>query len=135
MAIVDWPAGLATCFMPGSVQGGLRDNRYSFETDDKMPPIERSATSWAPEVYSLTLAPMSLAEFEAFQAWYRGPLAYGVNSFVFPHPVTREDMVWKIVKADPPYQVRRLGRIPTGSDVRRIEVAFSIMSLPLPVPV
>ena len=134
MTIVTWPAGVPQCIMPLSPQGGLRDTRYSFETDSKAPPIERPIASWASSVYSVELTPLSVTQFEAFEAWYAGTLAYGVNSFIFAHPITGAEGVWKIMKAEPPYQVRKIGRIPVGSTARRIGVSFSIMLMPDPVP-
>lgn len=131
--IIDWPSGVPQCILSDSPQGGLKDTRRSFDADIG-PPIERPATSWVGEVYAIELAPMSADDFAAFQAWYIDDLAHGVNAFVMPHPVTRVDGVWKIVKADPPFQVRKTGRIPTGSDARRVSVSMSIMSMPLAVP-
>ncbi len=128
--ILDWPEGVPSCIMPTSPSGGLRDSRYSFETDSVMPPIERPTASWAPEVYSVTLTPLSIDQFILFQAWYRGPLRYGVYPFKWLHPITKEVSPWKIVKADPPYQVTKVGNIPNGSGRRRVSLAFSVMSHP-----
>jgi len=77
---------------------------------------------------------LSVEQFTDFQAWYVGDLAHGVNAFVMDHPITKVPAVWKIVKGEPPYQVRKIGRIPDGSTLRRIALSFSIMSLPLSVP-
>lgn len=132
--IIPWPAGVPSCVMPMSPQGGLRDNRLSFETDEATTPVERPRTSWAPELYQVTMVPMDRAMFQAFQAWFRGPLAYGSLPFVMDHPITREPTVWRIVKGDPPYQVSKvltMGR----PDVRGISVSFGIQSMPLAVPV
>lgn len=116
--------------MPMSPQGGLRDNRLSFETDSRLNPIERPTSTWAPEVYSVDLAPLSLDQFSAFQDWYVKDLAFGTRPFVFPHPITRQPGAWKIVKADPPYRVTKSGMIAAGSDRRRVNLSFSIMSQP-----
>lgn len=132
--VIDWPDGVPACIMPMSPQGGLRDNRYSFETDAPYPPIERPMTSWTPEVYSVELVPLSVAQFEAFQTWYRGPLRYGVLPFKWWHPITKTRAAWKIVKGDPPYQVAKSGRIPFGSGQRRIKLTFSVMSFPASFP-
>ena len=126
--IIDWPEGVPSCIMPLSPQGGLRDNRLSFETDSRMPPVERPLSSWAPEVYSVELAPLSVDQFRLFQAWYKGPLRFGVYPFAWQHPITKDLSPWKIVKGDPPYQVKKIGNIPFGSDRRRISLSFSIMS-------
>lgn len=130
MTPVDWPDGVPSCFQPQSAQGGYRDNRYSFETDSKITPIERPASSWTPEVYSGSLSPMTVSQFEAFQAWFTGDLAFGTVPFNFDHPITGTPGIWRIVKADPPYRVSKVGRIPSGSNARRIELQFSIMSWP-----
>ena len=130
MAVIDWPEGVPNCILPTSPQGGLRDTRNSFETDSKISSIERPLASWAPAVYAVEMSPMSLAQFAAFEAWYAGPLAYGVNAFSWVHPITGAAGVWKILKADPPYQVRKVGLIPAGSDRRRISVSFSVVSQP-----
>lgn len=133
--IVVWPALVPSCIMPMSPTGGLRDNRHSFETDSRMPPIERPAASWTPEIYQVELTPLSVDQFDAFQDWYQADLRFGALPFVWLHPITGAEGVWKIVKADPPYQVRKLGRIPGGSTTRRIALSFSVMSQPLAVPV
>ena len=131
--IIPWPEGVPSCVMPMSPQGGLRDNRLSFETDDAVTPVERPRTSWAPELYQVTMVPMDKAMFQAFQAWFRGPLAYGSLPFVMDHPITREPTVWRIVKGDPPYQVSKV--LPMRSDdIRGISVSFGIQSMPLAVP-
>lgn len=128
--IISWPSSVPPCIMPMSAQGGLRDNRYSFETDSKMPPVERPASSWTPEIYQLDLSPISVAQFDAFQDWYRGELRFGVMPFRFAHPITGADGVWKIVKGEPPYQVRRLLHLPKNSPRRCISLSFSLMSWP-----
>lgn len=130
MPVIDWPAGVPDCILPTSPQGGLRDTRNSFETDSKITSIERPLSSWAPAVYAVELTPLSVAQFAAFEAWYAGPLAYGVNAFNWLHPITRAAGIWKILKADPPYQVRKIGRIPADSGLRRISVSFSVISQP-----
>lgn len=131
--IIPWPASVPSCVMPMSPQGGLRDNRLSFETDDAVTPVERPRTSWAPELYQVTMVPMDRAMFEAFQAWFRGPLAYGSLPFVMDHPITREPTVWRIVKGDPPYQVSKVLAM-RSADVRGISVSFGIQSLPMAAP-
>lgn len=128
--IIDWPEGVPSCIQPLSPQGGLRDNRYSFETDSRMPPTERPASSWTPEFYAVELTPLSLAQFDLFQQWYKGPLRFGVVAFKWFHPITRAASPWRIMKGDPPYQVRKIGPIPHGSDRRRISLSFSVMSHP-----
>lgn len=129
---VDWPSDVPSCIMPLSAQGGFRDNRLSFDTDSKMNPIERPSSSWAPEVYSVELTPLSLSQFEEFQRWYADDLSFGALPFYWSHPITGEPGVWKILKSDPPYRVTKRGLIPNGSGRRRIGVAFSVMSCPLP---
>lgn len=130
--VIDWPVGVPSCIMPLSAQGGLRDNRLSFDTDSKLNPIERPASSWAPEVYSVELTPLSVAQFEEFQRWYADDLRFGALPFYWPHPITGEAGVWKILKADPPYRVSKRGLIAKGSGKRRIGLGFSVMSCPLP---
>lgn len=132
--VVLWPDGVPDCLSPLSPQGGLRDNRYSFETDEPHPPIERPMSSWTPEVYSVELSPLSRDQFVVFQNWYRNALAYGVHPFAMRHPITLALSAWKFVKASPPYQVRKIGLLPDGSTKRRIVLSFSIMSFPADVP-
>lgn len=126
--LVDWPTGVPSCIEPLSPQGGMQDNRLSFETDSRMPPIERPLSSWTPEVYSVEMVPMSIDQFNEFQRWYRDDLSFGVMPFKWRHPITGVASAWKIVKGDPPYQVRKIGTIPRGSNLRRIGVSFTIMS-------
>ena len=128
--IMDWPIGVPYCVTTTSPNGGLRDNRLSFESDSRMPPKERPVSSWTPEVYSVELEPMSIAQFQLFQSWYKSDLRFGVYPFRWFHPITREASPWKIMKGDPPYQVRKIGPIPIGSDARRISVSFSVSSHP-----
>lgn len=130
---VNWPAGVPSCIMPLSAQGGFRDNRLSFDTDSKMNPIERPSSSWAPEVYSIEMTPMSLSQFEEFQRWYAQDLRFGALPFAWRHPITRKAGAWKIVKGDPPYRVTKRGLTPIGSDSRRVGVVFTVMSCPLPL--
>lgn len=132
--VVHWPDGVPSCIMPLSPQGGVRDNRLSFETDSRMPPIERSAGSWAPEVYSVEMVPMSIPQFELFQHWFRHTAKYGVLPFVWMHPITKTLGVWKIQKSDPPYQVSKSRTIPAGSGRRGISVSFTVMSYPADAP-
>ncbi len=134
VSVVDWPAGVPNCVIPTSPQGGLRDNRSSFDPDNKFPPIERPASSWSPEIYSVEMSYMSVEQFSDFQNWYTGELKFGVNAFVMPHPITGVDTVWKILKNDPPYSVSKIGLIPGSSGKRRIAVAMTIISLPVSVP-
>lgn len=132
--VVPWPVGVPSCIQPLSPQGGRRDNRLSFETDSKMPPIERPVSSWTPEVYAVELVPMSLEQFRLFQNWYSSGLAWGVRSFAWYHPITRDVSSWKILKADPPYQVSKSRMIRLGSDTRGVSVSFTVMSTPRSFP-
>lgn len=126
--IIEWPDGVPSCIEPLSPQGGLRDNRLSFDTDSRMPPIERPLTSWTPEQYYVDLVPMSIDQFSLFQEWYKRDLRYGVYPFVFSHPITRAISPWKIIRGEPPYRVSKIGTIPMGSGRRRIRVSFTISS-------
>jgi hypothetical protein len=130
MAVVDWPTGVPSCIEPTSPQGGLIDNRVSFGTDSKFPPIERPVSSWAPELYSVVMVPFSVDQFILFQNWYKNDLSYGVLPFRWFHPITKQPSAWKIMRGDPPFQVRKTGAIPLGSGRRRISVSFSVMSWP-----
>lgn len=130
VSVVDWPDGVPSCIMPTSPIGGLMDNRYSFDADAPYPPIERPMSSWTPEVYSVELVPISIAQFVLFQEWYKSDLRYGVLPFKWWHPITKTRAAWKIVKNDPPYQVSKIGAIPRDSGLRRIKLSFSIMSFP-----
>ncbi|OWJ73879.1 hypothetical protein, partial [Haematobacter missouriensis] len=109
MNIQQWPFEVPDCIMPLSVEGGLQDNRVSFEPEVG-PPVERPRSSWAPEVYSLDMRLMTVAQFVAFETWYRTTLRYGVLPFEFSHPITRKRSAWKIVKGSPPYQVSKQRR-------------------------
>lgn len=121
--ILPWPLpDLAPTFLE-SAQGGLVDNRLSFDADLPMPPIERPMTSWAPEVFSVTLGMMCLEDYQTFQNWYRKDLRYGVHPFKWFHPITGQVSPWKIVKASPPFEVRRV-----APEV--VIVSFSVMSWP-----
>lgn len=128
VTVADWPEGVPECIFPLSPQGGLRDTRLSFETDSRLPPIERPAASWAPEVYVVDLVSLTITQFQVFQAWYRNTLAYGSLPFKLDHPITRARMAWKIVKDDPPYRVTKTRLIRPGAATRGIGITFSIMS-------
>lgn len=127
--VIPWPADVPGCIGPLSPAGGLRDNRLSFDPDSPVAPIERPATSWSPEVYQIELAPMSLDQFARFQDWYRHSLAYGVRPFAMPHPVLRTPGAWRIVRADPPYQVRKVLAM-RSERARGIIVSMTIRSVP-----
>lgn len=126
--IIDWPLGVPSCIMPLSPQGGLQDNRISFEPDAGVP-IERPRTTWAPEVYAVDLVPLTVAQFTTFQRWYRADLASGTLPFRFLHPITRIVSPWRIVKGNPPYQVSKSRRAATP-ETRCVSLSFSIMSWP-----
>lgn len=130
VTIAPWHDEVPFCIEPMSPQGGLRDNRYSFDTDSQMPPIERPVSSWAPEVYSVELVKMSVEQFTIFQSWYTNTIRMGTMPFWFPHPITGAIGAWKIMKADPPYQVRKVGLIPRDSGRRRVSISFTLMSWP-----
>jgi len=129
--VVSWPEGVPWCVEPLYTSGGLVDNRRSFETDKPGQPIERPEGSWAPELYSVQLVPLSIAQFRLFQSWYVRDLRSGVLPFKWFHPITGDVSAWKITKASPPYQVTKIGAIPPGSGLRRIALSFSAMSVPL----
>lgn len=131
MNMQQWPFEVPDCIMPLSVQGGLQDNRVSFEPEVG-PPIERPRSSWAPEIYSLDMRLMTVVQFEDFQRWYRNTLRHGVLPFEFYHPITRQRGAWRIVKGSPPYQVTKQRRASPGA--RCIGVSFSITSFPVDVP-
>lgn len=126
--IIDWPAAVPSCVLPLATSGGPRDNRLSFDTEDKMPPIERPLSSWTPDVYSVELVPISEAQFAVFEAWFKNDLRFGVYPFKWAHPVTRVLSPWKFVKADPAYTVRKSRRTPRGSGIRGISISFTVMS-------
>lgn len=130
VTIVPWPADVPSCIMPLSPIGGLRDNRLSFAPDSPVAPVERPATSWAPEVYQVDLVPMSMEQFSLFQDWYRRDLAYGVRPFEMSHPILKTPCAWRIVKADPPYQVRKVLAV-RNERARGIVVSMTIQSLPI----
>ena len=131
MIVRQWPFEVPDCIMPLSPQGGLQDNRVSFEPEVG-PAIERPKSSWAPEVYSLDMRLMAVGQFMEFQTWYRTTLRYGVLPFEFAHPITRERSAWKIVKGNPPYSVSKQRRAAPGA--RCIAVSFSVTSFPVDIP-
>lgn len=130
VTVHDWPSGVPECVFPLSPQGGYRDNRLSFDVDGGFPPIERPSSSWAPEVYSVELTHLSIPQFQAFQTWYRVTLGWGVEPFKLDHPITKVRAAWKIVKADPPYQVTKARRVMNQTVMRGIALSFRIMSMP-----
>ena len=135
VTVHEWPTAVPDCIYPLSPQGGVKANRYSFETDSPAPPIERPIHTWAPEQYTVDLVPMSLSAFEVFQTWFRGTLGYGVSPFRFKHPITKEYKSWRFVNSDPPYQVTKSRLIPNDRPNRRaIKLTFSIMSMPYSFP-
>ena len=130
-SIVQWPVGVPSCFMPDNVQGGPRNNRYSFETDSESVPIERPRYSWATEVYDVELTPLSNSQFILFRAWFRDDLKHGTRPFAHDHPVTGIPSAWRIVSSDPAYQVQR-SRMPDAYS-RGIRVSFKVQSMPFDV--
>jgi len=130
ITVVDWPVGVPDCIVPMSPTGGFKDNRYSFDPDANGVPIERPSNSWAPEVFSVEMAPMSISNYTSFMDWYKNDLKWGVLPFKWVHPITKEVSAWKIVKGDPPFTVKKLSIVKVGSGKRRISVSFTVMSYP-----
>lgn len=132
VAVVAWPYGVPDCIMPLSPQGGLQDNRVSFEPDVG-PAIERPKSSWAPDVYSVQLVLISVPQFAEFERWYRSDLRHGVLPFEFRHPITKARSAWKIVKGNPAYQVTK-PRLQQKAETRCISLSFTITAFPAGVP-
>lgn len=129
--IVYMPGSLPRCADRGAT-GGQAANRRSFQPDVG-PAIESPRASWVKEIYSVSLPLITQQQFEDFVAWFNGDLAYGVNAFVFRHPMTKKDAVWKIADNNPPYQIANVGLDPTGTR-RFIRLSFTIESYPAEVP-
>lgn len=131
--LVTWPNTVPACFMPDSPSGGPKPNRYSFQSDSDAVPIERPRYSFATEVYDVELTPLSVAQFQDFQDWFRDDLAFGTKPFAHGHPVTGVVGAWKFVSADPAYRVQR-GRMTSGNP-RGIQVSFKMQSVPWSAPI
>lgn len=118
--------------MPLSPQGGLQNNRVSFDPEVG-PSVERPKTTWTPEIYSVQLALISVPQFVIFERWYKRDLRFGVLPFEWVHPVTRARGAWKFVKGDPAYQVSK-PRLRQHPDTRCISLSFTVTSFPVDVP-
>lgn len=130
MRYVTWPEGVPPCLMPLSPEGGVQDNRLSFETDYGLD-ISRPRASWSPEIYDVEIAPMSRTQFKTFSAWFRNDLAWGSHAFIMDHPLTGEPAAWRPVPGDQPYHARKIRLMPKGEGVRGISVSMQIRSVPL----
>ena len=128
--VVAWPYGLPLKLMPLASQGGLQDNRIGFEPDVG-PAIERPRTSWAPEIYAVEMALLTVDQFTEWQRFYRQDLAFGTRPFEFRHPLTRVFSPWRIRRGSPPYQAEQVRRAAPGA--KCIRVAFSVESWPASV--
>jgi len=136
VTIVHLPGTVPKCAMPKGSSGGQQDNRIGFETEVG-PPIERPRATWVPEIYNISLPLITLQAFRDFKEWFESDLGWGVNAFVFKHPITGDDGVWKIMPTSPPYQVSKplLNSTMPGFEQRKcIQISFTIMSINSAVP-
>lgn len=107
MNVAFWPTSLPQKPLV-SYSGGFMDNRASF-IPQVGAPIERPLTTGAPEIYDVSFRSLTLSEYGTFKAWFKTELGLGVKPFIFRDPLTQEPGWYKIMKGDPPFQVRALG--------------------------
>jgi len=118
-----FPPGL--CYRPirGTTSGGPQDVRLAFEPEAGVP-IERPRLTAAPEMFDVTLPPMTLTDFETFRSWFRNDLANGSLAFAWRHPLTLEPGMWRFARGgDTPYRAQAVAK-------RKVQVAFRAMSQP-----
>lgn len=117
-----WPDGIPACVMRNTAQGGPLDNRVSFEPE-LGPPIERPRGTAVVEVFDIELPPMSSAQVEIYETWFRSDIAFGAIPYVWRDPISDAVTRWKILKGDPTY---RKSQTTKG----KVIVTFRAMRLP-----
>lgn len=86
MVVKPWPTTVPICPERHGVRGGPQDARVAFQPA-LGPPVVRRRTSVATETFNVPMSPWTVAQFQAFEAWFRDDLSMGVLSFGFPHPM------------------------------------------------
>lgn len=118
MTVVSWLREIAPCRAQAGPSGGLQEGRVSFQPSFG-PPIERRRTTGVVETYECLLPMLSLAQFQAFHAWFTDTTKHGALRFCFRHPITDAVVVSRLVE---PYSVTRSGS--------RRSISLQIMILP-----
>jgi len=119
---VAWPPFVSDQAAANGTSGGLQDNLVSFSPEIG-PPLQRSRTSIAPEIWDITLVPQNVGQYQTFVDWFRNDIANGALAFDFPHPATRQAGEWRIMPANPPFRV-----VPV--DGLKYSISFQIIEVP-----
>ncbi|MEL6100481.1 MAG: hypothetical protein AAFR68_04100 [Pseudomonadota bacterium] len=119
---VPWPPGVSQQVDSNGTTGGIQGNLVSFSPEIG-PPLQRSRTSIAPELWDVTLVPQNVAQYQEFLAWFRDDIANGSLAFDFPHPATRITSEWRMMPSNPPFRVAPL-------DGTKYRISFQIIEVP-----
>lgn len=79
-----WPSTLPLRANPG-MRGQTTSGRFSFQPDEGYP-IDRPRTSSSVQIFDMTLPPLTVTQFDAFDTFYRTTLSRGTDYFGWIHP-------------------------------------------------
>ncbi|UWQ77397.1 hypothetical protein [Leisingera sp. M658] len=97
-------------------EGGLQVSKM-----DTGPSKRRRRTTAAPQVFSLTFAPVTEAALAEFEDFFRDDLAGGVLSFTMAHPIYETERTWRF-KDEETYSGD-----PIGEDAYQLQMVLDLM--------
>lgn len=104
-----WPVTVPSCPERHRATGGPVDARAVFQPD-RGPEIVRAATTARWEEWSVPLSPITVAQFNLFEAWFDGDLSRGAKAFAWRHPVTDIIGLWRFKSGQRPYEVAQTAK-------------------------
>jgi hypothetical protein len=104
-----WPTNVPDCPERYRATGGPVDARAAFQPE-RGPEITRAATTARWEEWTVPMSPFTLAQFNAFEAWFDASLARGSKAFAWRHPVTGVIGLWRFKSAPRPYDVSQTAK-------------------------
>jgi len=91
-----WPSSLPLRARLGGGSGSSASGRFVFQPEEGTS-IDRPRTSAVVQTFDLTLPPLTVAEFDEFDTFYRTTLSRGTDHFAWIHPRSTKIRRVKIV--------------------------------------
>jgi hypothetical protein len=88
---------------------------------DTGPSKRRRRTTAVPQPVNLVFAPVTEAQFTAFETWYRGDLEMGALRFSMDHPLLGDLRQWRFAESN-----QYLGT-PIGDDAHQLSVSLELL--------
>jgi len=104
-----WPTTVPDCPERYRATGGPIEARAAFQPE-RGPEITRAATTARWEEWTVPMSPFTLAQFNAFEAWFDNDLTRGAKSFAWRHPVTGVIGLWRFKSGQRPYDVSQTAK-------------------------